>query len=95
MEPDNLSCTMDKLFLIASALDALLEDEYATLLHDTGPRCRTLLNIIATGVREIQQDLEYLSSADLLALATDGLEHSFPVDSEADCSYDKHDNDAR
>ncbi len=89
MESLNLSCTIGKLFLIASALDALLIDEYPTLLRDTGSRCRSLLNLLATGVSEIRHDLERLSAADLLALASDGLQHSFPVDNAGNSGYDK------
>ena len=95
MESLNLTCAIDKLFLIASALDTLLADEYATLLKDTGHNCSHLLNIIATGVSELRQDLGYLATADLLALATDGLEHSFPVDNGADSGYHKQDNNER
>ena len=93
MEPLNLICAIDKLFLLASALDTLLTDEYATLLRDTGHKCRNVLNIVATGLGEIRHDLEYLVTTDLLALATDDLLHSFPVDNGADSGYDKHEND--
>lgn len=95
MESLNLACTIDKLYLIASALDSLLIDHYSTFLHDTGPECRSLLNIVATGVSEILHDLEFLSTADLLALATDGLEHSFPVDNPSVSGYHKQDNNTR
>lgn len=90
MESDNLKCTIDKLFLIASALDTLLIDNYATLLHDTGSTCRSLLNTVATGVSELRHDLEALAMADLLYLASDGLHHSSPVDNGCDSGYDKH-----
>ena len=50
MEPLNLICAIDKLFLLASALDTLLTDEYATLLRNTGHKRRNLLNLVATGL---------------------------------------------
>ena len=89
MDTPNLTCTIGKLFLIARALDDLLSEEHATLLHETGTKCRRILNTIATGVGELRHGLEALTSADLLYLATDGLQQSFPVDKTADSGYDK------
>lgn len=92
MESLNLTCTIDKLFLIASALDSLLIDNYTILLHESGATCRSLLNTVATGVSELRHDLETLAMADLLYLASGGLQRSFPVDNAGDSGYDKHEN---
>ena len=94
MESLNLACTIDKLFLIASALDSLLIDNYTLLLHESGAACRSLLNTVCTGVSELRRDLETLAMSDPLYLATDGLERSFPIDNAADSGYDNHEKQA-
>ena len=91
---ENLKCMIDRLFLIASGLDSLLIDQYAVLLNHTGADCRSLLNVLSTGVADLHHDLEALSAADLLYLASDGLHQSFPVDNEGDSGYDKHEINA-
>lgn len=90
MDAPDLFVTLEKLFLIAKALDDLLMDKYSILIHDTGcARKRTLCTII-TGISELRRDLETLAMSDPLCLATDGLEHAFPVDNAGDSGYDKH-----
>lgn len=86
----NLFCTLEKLFLIAKGLDELLEDNYSILIHDTGRARKRTLCAVITGVSELRRDLEALTMADPLYLATDGLERSFPVDNTDDSGYDKH-----
>lgn len=90
MDAPDLFVTLEKLFLIARALDSLLEENYSILIHDTGLARKRTLCAIVTGVSELHRDLETLAMSDPRALAADGLEDAFPVDNTDDSGYDKH-----
>ena len=78
MDDLDLFMTLEKLFLIAHALDNLLETHYDTILHDTGVARKRTMSTIITGISELHHGLEVLAMSDPLALATDGLLHSDP-----------------
>lgn len=75
MENASLVCGIEKMYLIALALDEFLSAEYPTLLHETGAGCRRALNTLSTGLGELRHGLEALQT--------------FPVDKAGDSGYDK------
>ena len=95
MDAPDLFCTLEKLYLISQGLDRLLEDHFTDINHDNGQLHKRSLCVRVSGIAELRLGLEALAMADPLYLATDGPEHSFPVDNGADSGYHKQDNNER
>lgn len=64
MQRTDFFVAVEKLYLIARSLDALLMDSYSILTQDTGVTRDCTLNILIAGVFELHQGLKSLAMAD-------------------------------